>query len=424
MERGPDLQPHGLHTWHLLSNHPKIPDALLHPLASLLATGALLLSRASVFRFASFLGGKENGTYYRTYSPSTALVIWIFTGCPFASTSTPSDHLPPLPHPRLAAALSGGYLPCLDTLLRRSGRGYAHGDVLLMSHLLLHRRTLRDLAQICSGMDGTRSNSSGGSNSNNSGSVLEYSHDLPWLLAYGNPRQSASLLASMARLIRRAGQKQQENSGDVVRGRGGGVGLAALGVAAPGHDEAMVVGGLASMLCNNIGAAFDWMQYRAARHPYNRSAAGASAPYSCGASSARADGGSAAGGDDPGAGDAAAGYPKGAQRLRLLLSFALAKVVPPLSSHLILQCRQLTMRTGVRGSDGRGVGDAGVRADEVSRVADSLQPLLFVLLVAQKTVWRCRDLVSKAGGREQGPAAGAAVHQRQGRVRRGQRRWG
>ncbi len=335
--------------------------------------------------------------------------------CPFAS-ETPADRLPPLPPPRLAAALSGGYLPCLDTLLRRCGRGYVHGDVrrghadgdvLLMSHLVLHRRTLKNLVRICSGMDGTRSNSSGGSSSNNSGIALEYSHDLPWLLAYGDPRQSASLLASMAKMLSRAARKQQDNSRDVAQGWGG-AGFAALGLAAPGYEELMVAEGLASMVCNNLNVAFNWMQAQAPQHPFSLSAVGTSAPYTCGASSARADGDSAAGGLDLGTGDAAAGYPNGAQRLRLLLSFALEKVVPSLSAHFMRQCKQLAVCTGGRASDGLlGVGDAGARADEVSRLAGSLQQLLYMLLVAQRTVWRCRDLVSKARGAVIGPGSGA-----------------
>ncbi len=284
--------------------------------------------------------------------------------------------------------------------------------MLLTSHLVLHRRTHRNLVRICSGTDDARSNSSGSSNNDNSGSIIGYSHDLPWLLAYGSPRQSASLLASMAKMLSRAARKQQDNSGDAAQGWGG-AGFAAPGPAAPANEvEKMVADGLASMLSIKLGGAFEWMQERAGGcSSFDGSAAGASAPcaYGAMASSARADGTSAAGGDDPGAGDggSAAGFPKGPERLRLLLSFALAKVVPPLTCHLILQCRQLTMRTGVGAPDGLlGDDDAAECADEVSRLAGNLGHLLYVLLAAQKTVWRCRDLVGNARGAGAGHGSG------------------
>ncbi len=274
----------------------------------------------------------------------------------------------------------------------------------LTSNLLLHTGLLRTLIRFRSGMDGTSGSGAGGHerSGGSSSSALQFSHDLPWLLAYGNPRQSASLLASMAKMLSRGAR---DGSGDAAQGLGG-IGFGAPGPAAPANEvEEMVAESLASMLSRNLGDAFVWMQERAGGHPLDRSAAGVSAPYASGADCAGRGGGSAADGDDPGAG-VSTGYPQGPQRLRLLLSFALAKVVPPLSARLIRQCRQLTMRTGVRASGGSGGGGTKVDVDDIP--TDNLQHLLLVLLVAQKTVWRCRDLVSStARGAVIGPGSGA-----------------
>lgn len=128
--------------------------------------------------------------------------------------------------------------------------------------------------------------------------------------------------------MRREAQKQQEGNEAAARGWGG-ANLAALDPAAPGNEELMVAEGVAAVLCINLAAAFEWMQEQAVQRPFYGSAAGAGVFKASGASSARAGGCSApAAGEDTAGAGVATGYPKVAQRLRLLLSFALLRVVP------------------------------------------------------------------------------------------------
>ncbi len=257
-------------------------------------------------------------------------------------------------------------------------------------HVLIYEGGVSNLASSRRGPDGGIS------------IVITYSHDLPWLLSYGNPRQSASLLASMAKMLRRAARNEV---GGVARGWGG-VSFAALGMATlQDEGEELVADGLACMLARNLGDAFGWMQERAGGCSLDRSAHAATVPQNA-AGVAGSVGGSSEGGD-PGGRDTAT-HRGGAARLRLLLSFALARVVPPLSAHLIRQCKQLPMLTGVRAFGRASGGDAGAKADVLpTLLAGSLACLLSVLLVAQKTVWRCRDLVNKARGAVVGPGSGA-----------------
>ncbi len=315
--------------------------------------------------------------------------------CMLSPLRAHAEKLPLLPSPRLAAALSGGYLPCLDTLLRRCGRRFAPGDVVMTGLLLINDGSLTSLAPLLSS-PGSAGNSSSNNRSNNSSSssssslVFGFSHDLPYLLAYGNPRHSASLLVSMAKVLRRAAR----GDGDPGVGGGGGSSAAAPGMAAGlgNGAEELVAEGLASVLCRSLGAAFDWMQgaqepggCRRGRHPV------------CGRAPAGSAGGNpTAGGDsteqEASVYGAAASWPMGPEeRLRLLLSFALARVVPPLSAYLVRQMLPLLAEARAQAGGGRSLcpGD-----DPQTHLGGSLQHLLAVLAVGQKTVWRCRDLVS------------------------------
>ncbi len=290
-----------------------------------------------------------------------------------------ADHLPPRPPLQLAGALDGGYLPCLDTLLRRCGhygRGAAKGDVSMLHQLLLSDPP----------------DSGGGSNTNGSGIALEYPHDLPWLLAYGEPRQSASLLASMAKLLRRA-----------VDGGGGGDGGGASCIPAADSSSrttegaCSLVDALACMLCSSLGPAFAWMQDAPRVQPYNRAGG--------------ADAGGGSGGAGPDA--AAARFPAGPARLQLLLSFALARLVPPLSVLTARRCRQLLLLLSGRGAERRrgragGAMTEGKEAEAARHrgaVTCSLVPLLTMMVFAVRAAWRCKELARQEQGAAAGPSS-------------------
>ncbi len=321
--------------------------------------------------------------------------------CTLGVFGNPAVRPPPLPPARLAAALVGGYLPCLERLLRRCGRGFAFGDVLMSTHMLIS-----GAGPTAGCRTSRRGLGIGGDGRGSSSTVNHLSHDLPWLLAYGQPRQSASLLASMAKVVRRGAR---EEVGGVARAWGR-VSFAALGMATPDDPaEELIAEGLASMLSRNLVAAFTLMQEQTGESSFDRSAHPATAVTPTAAGGAGSAGGSAAGGDSGGSGSAA--YPAGVARLRLLLSFTLAKVVPSLSTHLIRQCRELPMLTGVRAASRAVAGGAYTDAKAAGLqmgLAKDLQHLLAVLLVAQKTVWRSRDLVGKARGSGAGPGSGGS----------------
>ncbi|PNH04588.1 hypothetical protein TSOC_009227 [Tetrabaena socialis] len=82
----------------------------------------------------------------------------------------PGQPLPPAPPPGLAAALAGGLLPCLERLLRRADEE-PHGPESAVVSALLRRHHTWPL----------------------------WAH----LLEYGEPRQAAALLATVAKLLRR-----------------------------------------------------------------------------------------------------------------------------------------------------------------------------------------------------------------------------
>ncbi len=277
----------------------------------------------------------------------------------------PADRLPALPPPRLAAALSGGYLPCLDTLLRRCGRCPANGDLSMLHRLLL---------------SGHQDSSGGGSSSSN-GSANEFSHDLPWLLSYGNPRQSASLLASMAKVLRRA----------VEEGGGGGAsGIPAANSSCEAEGTALLVDALACMLCDSLGPAFSFMH----KAPRVQS-------YHLAASSNAGNGGGGGAGPDT----AAARFPPGPARLQLLLSFALARLVPLLSVLTTRRCRQLLQRRGCGAERRRGAAGSSMQEEaeaEAARHCDalttSLVPLVAMMLIAMRAAWRCKELAREVQG--------------------------
>ncbi len=265
--------------------------------------------------------------------------------------------------------------------------------------------------------------STSSSSSSSSSSKRIQGIDLPWLLAYGNPRQSASLLASVAKMLRRAGQ-QGGDSGSV----GHNAGCSSSSSCCELQD--ILAGGVVCMACWNLGTAFAWME-KPGVHPYDRARG---AGYGSGVSRAGPSGaggsggaggvssGSAATWEGQGAAAAAAeaaaqgtvasaSSPAGPGRLQLLLSFALAKVVPSLSAHLILQCRQLLSRGGAAGGADRADTCAGAYGDDGGGggtravLCHSLTKLLVVMAVTMQQVWRCRALVRTAQQGAAGPGS-------------------
>ncbi len=97
--------------------------------------------------------------------PPTLLLV---TNNPCNAPSTGT--LPSPPPRRLAAALAGGYLPCLERLLRRCGRCSTHADVRLLQLLL---------------------------------PPGAHTSDLLWALAYGDPKQATSLVLTLAKVLAR-----------------------------------------------------------------------------------------------------------------------------------------------------------------------------------------------------------------------------
>ncbi len=297
----------------------------------------------------------------------------------------PADRLPPLPPPRLAAALSGGYLPCLETLLRRCGRYAANGDV-----SMLYRLLLKDHEESGGGGDDSSSSSSGGGRPT-------CSHDLPWLLAYGSPRQSVSLLTTMAKMLRRA----VEGGYGVMGNSGGG---AAPSIAAnsrrAAEGVALLVDDLACTLCSSLGATIAWMQDAPQVRSCDRAAGNNPGAGGGGGS------GAVVGASTPGP---AARFPPGPARLQLLLSFALARLVPPLSVLTTRRCRQLLMlgSGGAEGRRGRAGGSTGREEEaEAARLSwtltTSLAPLLVVMVIVMETISKCKETARRA----QGAAAG------------------
>lgn len=95
------------------------------------------------------------------------------TPCSKALFHSAAGEFPARAPPLVAAVLAGGYLPCLERLLRRSEQDPQGSEAQLLSQLLQSWPQLLWRA-------------------------------LPWLLAYCNVRQGASLIATLHKLLHRA----------------------------------------------------------------------------------------------------------------------------------------------------------------------------------------------------------------------------
>ncbi|KXZ47454.1 hypothetical protein GPECTOR_35g892 [Gonium pectorale] len=126
--------------------------------------------------------------------------------------------LPPEPPPEVAAALGGGLLRCLERLMRRAGRDPQGPDATVL-------RTLRKRT--------------GGT------TTITFSYMFP-LLAYGEPRQVAALLATLRKLLRTVDPRAPSNEfwvpeDDTHQGFVA-TACAALGAASVMEEQAMALG--------------------------------------------------------------------------------------------------------------------------------------------------------------------------------------
>ncbi|PNH06898.1 hypothetical protein TSOC_006690 [Tetrabaena socialis] len=109
----------------------------------------------------------------RTADPASLLPCWV-DGQPlhrWVPLLPAGEPLPPTPPPGLAVVLAGGFLPCLERLLRRAGEEPDGPESVVMGALLRDGHTW---------------------------------HVWAHLLEYGEPRQAAALVATLGKLLRRA----------------------------------------------------------------------------------------------------------------------------------------------------------------------------------------------------------------------------
>ncbi|PNH08886.1 hypothetical protein TSOC_004545 [Tetrabaena socialis] len=104
-------------------------------------------------------------------SPGRLRLVGEWLRAPRLEMLQPDERLPPAPPPRLAAALAGGLLPSLERLLRRAGEEPDGQESMVVRGML------------------------GAAQPGNL-----WAH----LLAYGEPRQAAALVATLGKLLRRA----------------------------------------------------------------------------------------------------------------------------------------------------------------------------------------------------------------------------
>lgn len=108
--------------------------------------------------------------------------------------------MPPEPPPRLAAALAAGYLPALERLLRRCGREATPADLRLAGTLLrgaeLGARAASGATEGAAGMRGKRQRQLAREQEECLGS-----HDVLWLLAYGDRDQAGALVYSLRKAL-------------------------------------------------------------------------------------------------------------------------------------------------------------------------------------------------------------------------------
>ncbi|KXZ48306.1 hypothetical protein GPECTOR_29g80 [Gonium pectorale] len=151
--------------WHYLS----LPRAVAQAASAAAVTEAVdwwRLAVAVVDRAVPCSTGDAGMPDLFSVGESLAVAWGLLPGCDVLS-------LPAEPPPALAAALDGGLLRCLERLMRRGGRDPQRPEATLLQGLV---------QEVCQ-----------------SQSVWSY---LAPLLAYGEPRQAAALLATMRKLLR------------------------------------------------------------------------------------------------------------------------------------------------------------------------------------------------------------------------------
>ncbi len=127
-----------------------------------------------------------------------------FSQClPRPARHPPAGPLPLEPPPRLAAALAAGYLPALERLLRRCGREATPADLRLAGTLL--RGAELGAASRARAAAGGREGTAGvgGKQQHQERGQEEClgSHDVLWLLAYGDRDQAGALVGSLRKAL-------------------------------------------------------------------------------------------------------------------------------------------------------------------------------------------------------------------------------
>ncbi|PNH03168.1 Vacuolar proton ATPase a3 [Tetrabaena socialis] len=215
---------------------------------------------------------------------------------------TPGAPMPDSPPPSWEPALAGGWLPCLERLLRRGGEDPAGPELVLSSFALL----LKESATVVD-------------------CPMAWRH-LAVLLAYGEPRQAAALVATLGKLLRAA------------------------------NPACLVVVG--STVCPTPAVAVLWMLEGASMDMFTAAAAASDA-----------DGQVRAG--SPRSAPSAAG-----RQLALMLSYAMCEWLPPLA-HLAARAIQAVALCGaVRHQRSSAAAEDAPRSAAVKAAFTFLLPLL------------------------------------------------